>query len=117
TDTENILVRNSTDPACGGGGGTGCLAFTRFEVINFTRPSCNLQSDGAITIRVEGGTPNYIVGLVGEDLTQQLFGPGPEFTFTNLSPDEGYKYNVTDGAGNFCELNYSLRVEPNVQAT
>src|SRR5690606_29460810 len=49
TDTENILVRNSTDPACGGGGGTGCLAFTRFEVINFTRPSCNLQSDGAIT--------------------------------------------------------------------
>src|SRR5690606_24718140 len=55
--------------------------------------------------------------LTGNNLSQQLLGPGPVFTFTNLSPDANYKYNVQDAAGNFCELNYSLLVEPTVLAT
>jgi hypothetical protein len=88
TDTQNILVRPISDPACGGGGGICDPAYTNALVSTFTRPSCTTQDDGSLTFTVAGGLANYFVELTGDNLVQQKVGAGPDFVFNNLSPDE-----------------------------
>jgi gliding motility-associated-like protein len=117
TDTQNILVRPISDPACGGGGGICDPAYTNALVSTFTRPSCTTQDDGSLTFTVAGGLANYFVELTGDNLVQQKVGAGPDFVFNNLSPDENYQFVVTDALGRTCAITHSLNVQPNVNAT
>jgi hypothetical protein len=97
-------------------GGTNCGAFT--ILATDTRPTCNNQNNGTITINVSGGTPNYIVTLSDPSISfnQAMSGAGP-FTFVNLSPSLTYQYTVQDASGNTCTLPYSLPINSTVQAT
>jgi gliding motility-associated-like protein len=96
-------------------GGVNCGTFT--TSISDTRPSCSNQNDGVININVSGGTPNYIVTLTdGGSFNQALAGPGPTFTFTNLSPAD-YQYTLQDANGNSCTLPHSLPIQATVLAT
>ncbi|MBS1486659.1 MAG: gliding motility-associated C-terminal domain-containing protein, partial [Bacteroidetes bacterium] len=97
-------------------GGTNCGVFT--ILATDTRPTCNNQNNGTITINVSGGTPNYIVTLSDPSISfnQAMSGLGP-FTFVNLSPSLTYQYTVQDASGNTCTLPYSLPINSTVQAT
>lgn len=100
-------------------GGVGCGAFT-VSAIN-TRPTCSNQNNGTISFFVSGGTPNYIVTLAKlvagvPTSPQALPGPGPAFTFINLSAAD-YQYTVQDAVGNSCTLPYTLSIQSTVQAT
>jgi gliding motility-associated-like protein len=96
-------------------GGFNCGTFT--VTVTDTRPSCSNQNDGVIKINVSGGTPNYVVTLTdGGSFNQALPGPGPLFTFTNLSP-ANYQYTIKDAAGNLCTLPHSLPIMSTVQAS
>jgi len=117
TATASVSVLLATDPLCtGGGGGVNCGVFTLSATD--TRPTCSGQDDGTITVNVSGGTPNYTVTLsdATQGFSQSYAGPGPLFTFGNLSPSLTYKYTVHDGVGNTCTLDYSLPIQTNVQA-
>src|SRR5258706_1926032 len=110
----NVTVRNVGDPLCGGGG-VNCNVFT--VTVTDTRPSCSNQNDGVININVAGGTPNFVVTLTdGGSFNQALPGPGPLFTFNNLSP-ANYQYSIQDAAGNVCTLPHSLPINSTVQAS
>ncbi|MBS1489188.1 MAG: gliding motility-associated C-terminal domain-containing protein, partial [Bacteroidetes bacterium] len=97
-------------------GGTNCGVFT--ILATDTRPTCNNQNNGTITINVSGGTPNYIVTLSDPSISfnQAMSGLGP-FTFVNLSPSLTYQYTVQDASGNTCTLPYSLPINSTVQAS
>jgi len=84
------------------------------------RPTCANKNDGTITLDVSGGTSPYVVTLSKliagvPSAPQALPGPGPTFTFVNLSPDD-YQYSVQDAAANLCALPYTLLLQESVQA-
>jgi len=97
---------------------TNCGAFT--VIATNVRPTCANKNDGTITLDVTGGSSPYIVTLsklVGGVPTspQALPGPGPVFTFVNLSPAD-YQYSIQDAAANSCALPYTLLLQETVQA-
>ncbi len=99
-------------------GPTNCGAFT--VIATNVRPTCANKNDGTITLDVSGGTSPYIVTLsrlvAGVPTSPQaLPGPGPTFTFINLSPDD-YQYDIQDAAANSCALPYTLLLQETVQA-
>ncbi len=112
-----ITVRDATDPVCTGGG-TGCNAFTAFEIAAFGRPTCDGFDDGFLTIRVTGGTPGYTLTLSLADGSspQSVFTTQSEYTFQNLSANL-YRYRVVDALGNLCELEYALPQLTGIVAT
>ena len=115
TGTIVVTVLTAGNPLCGGSTGVNCNVFT--VQITDTRPTCLNQNDGSITFTVSGGTPDYILTLFdGGSFTQALPGPGPTFTFSNLSPD-AYQYTLQDAGGNTCTLPYSLLTQSTVMAT
>ena len=97
---------------------TNCGAFT--VIATNARPTCANKNDGAITLDVSGGSSPYIITLsklvAGVPTSPQAVpGPGPTFTFVNLSPDD-YQYSIQDAAANSCALPYTLLLEETVQA-
>ncbi len=97
-------------------GNCGVFAVTAINI----RPTCANKNDGNITLDVSGGTSPYIVTLsrlvAGVPTSPQaLPGPGPTFTFINLSPDD-YQYSIQDAIGNSCALPYTLLLQESVQA-
>jgi large repetitive protein len=114
--TLSLTVLNASSPACtGGGGGTNCGVYN--VTITDSRPSCSNQNNGTINFSITGGTPNYVVNLTdGGSFNQSIPGPGPSFSFVNLSP-ANYQYTITDNAGNTCTLPYSLPIQTTVQAS
>ena len=108
-----VTVRNAGDPLCGVV--TNCSLFA--VNITDTRPSCSNQNDGIVSFTVSGGTPNYIVTLTdGGSFNQALPGPGPVFSFINLSP-ANYQYTIQDALGNVCTLPHSLPSQATIQAS